>query len=268
MTRTKGFFTMAVLLVFVSVFGAWTGAEAETRYADVTLVTPYANEVINFTHREIDGPITTPGECPYYHPLSDLTNACGAVAGAEIVAYYDKYYPNLILNWQSYLPSSGKYLFQDSTYVPVLMRDLYTRMRTNIDGVGVSKSDFLTGLRSYINCMGHQVSYRSVRNVTTINFDSCKDAIDNNKVIVLFALPTTVYTVSLGTDRDAIIPTTISGAHVMVAFGYYEINYYNDSGLFRTDRYLAVAMGQTGYTFEFYKVDCADTDAAFVVDIQ
>lgn len=269
MTRTKGFLIIAVLLAFVSVFGAWTGSNnVETRYADAMLLSTYANETIYYTSRDVVGPVNTPGNCPFYEPLSDLTNACGATAGAEIVAYYDKYYPNLIPDWVSYYPASGKYRFQDETYVPAIMRDLYTRMRTNVDDVGVSRTDFLNGLTSYINSKGHTVSYQNVKSGNSLNYEQCKSAINNNKIIVLFTLPTCVYGVSSGTNSDGITTTNIAGAHIMVIFGYCELRYYNNSGLFRTDLYLNVAIGQTGYTSAFYRADCTDTEAAYIVNIQ
>lgn len=271
MTKTKGFLTVAVLLAFVSVFGAWTGSNsvnAETRYADATLLSTYATETVTYTSKEVTGPVNTPGNCPYYYPLPDLSNSCGAIAGAEIVSYYDKYFSDLIPDWVSYYPTNGKYRFQDTTYVPALMRDLYTRMRTNVDDVGVSRTDFLNGLTSYINEKGHQVSYQSVKSGKTLNYAQCQNAVENNKIIVLFTLPTNVYGVSSGDNIDIIRPISIAGAHIMVIFGYCELRYYNNNVLFRSDTYLNVAMGQTGYTSMFFRADNTDVEAAYIVNIQ
>lgn len=268
MTKTKGFIIIAMLLVFVSVFGAWTGSSVETRYADAMLLSTYANETIYYTSQDVIGPVTTPGKCPFYEGISGLTNACGAIAGAEIVAYYDKYFPDLIPDWVSHYSSSPKYRQQDSTYVPALMRDLYTRMRTNVDDVGVSRTDFLDGLQSYINSKGHTVSYQSIMSGSTLNYEQCKNAVNNNKVIALFVAPTDVYTVANGSNYDNVISINIASAHIMVIFGYYELSYYNNSGLFRTDKYLCVAMGKTGYTYMLYKADCTATQAAYIVNVQ
>lgn len=269
MTRTKGFLIIAVLLVCVSVFGAWTGSNVvETRYADAMLLSTYATETVYYTSKEVTGPINTFGKCPFYEPISGLANSCGAVAGAEIVAFYDRYFPELIPDWTPYYTSNNNYRKQDTVYIPALMSDLYTRMRTNVDDVGVSRTDFLNGLTSYVNGKGHQISYQSVKSGSTLNYEQCKNAIDNNKVIVLFTLPTEVYHIYLGTNQETITPTNIAGAHIMVAFGYFQVKYYNNSGLFRTDTYLNVAIGQTGYTSAFYKINSADTEAAYIVNIQ
>lgn len=269
MTKTKTFITIAILLACMSVFCAWTGnSNAELRYADAPMLSTYATETINYTRMIDFGPIDTANECPFYHGISDLTNACGATAGAEIVAFYDKYFPNLISNWVSYFDPVGVYRPQDTTIVPALMRDLYTRMRTNVDDVGVSETDFLNGLKSYINDAGYSVSYQSVMNGSTINYERCKNAIADNKLIVLFAGPTNVYSISTSGNTDYVYSTSIASAHIMVIFGYYEVNYYNNSGWFRSDIYLDVAVGKTGYTSKFYRIDSTSTEAAYIVNIQ
>lgn len=269
MTKTRTFITIAILLACVSVFGAWSdGGAAETRYADAMLRSTYASEVVSYTSKQVTGPINTTNNCPFYHGLSDTTNACGAVAGAEIVAFYDKYYPNLISDWASYLEPSGIYIPQESTHVAPLIRDLYTRMRTNVDDVGVSRTDFLNGLTSYVTDAGYSVSYQSVMSGGKINYELCKTAIANNKVIVLFTAPTTVYEIAYASDYDGIMPTNIASAHIMVIFGYYEVAYYNDNGLFRTDKYLNVAVGKTGYSSKLYRADSTTTQAAYIVNIK
>lgn len=269
MTKSKIFVLVAALLAFVSVFGAWTDADSgELRYADAPLLSTYANETISFTRREVSDENYTDGNCPYYYPLADLPNSCGAVAGAEIVAFYDKYFTELIPDWTPYYTSNANYRRQDTTYVPALMRDLYAKMRTNVDDVGVSEGDFLNGLTSYINGKGRQVSYQSVKSGNTLNYEQCKNAINNNKVIVLFTAPTTVYSVGLGTNTDSITETKIAGAHILVIYGYVQVKYYNNSGLFRTDTYLEVAMGQTGYTYKYYRPGSTTTRAAYIVNVQ
>lgn len=269
MKKTKIFLLVVAMLVCLWACGAWTidGGAAETRYADPALLSAYADERIDFTSRDIVGPVTTDGKCPFYYGLSDLPNSCGAVAGAEIVAYYDKYFPNLIPDWDSYFPATGKYRSQNSTYVAPLMRDLYTRMRTNVDDVGVSRTDCLNGLTSYVNSKGYQVSYQSVMSGNTLNFEQCKTAIANNKVIILFTAPTSVYDLSTDTDHDTLFPINISGAHIMVIFGYCEVTYYNNGAMFRNDKYLYVAVGKTGYSSMLYKANDTATQAAYVVNI-
>ena len=257
-----------ILLICVMMFGAWAPINSEVRYADAPFLSTYASETISFTKREFVERQTTDGGCPQFWQISGLTNACGAVAGAEIVAFYDKYYPELIPNWTSYYTASGKYRSQDSTHVPALMNSLYTLMRTNVDDVGVSKTDFLNGLKSYVNGQGYSISYQDVKSGQSVNYAQCKNAIDNNKVVALLVYPTSIYDMSNGTSSDTIMSISISGAHIMVAYGYCQIKYYNASGAFRTDTYLMVATGQPGgLPTALYKVGPSDINGAYVINI-
>lgn len=270
MTKTKSILIVAVLLVFVSVFGAWSGSyDTEIRYAEATPISTQASETIYYTRLEEEGFTTTAGGCPMYENVTGLTNSCGAIAGAEIAAFYDKYYPNLIPNWVSYYPASGKYRVQDGTNVPALIREMYTLMRTNVDDVGVSRTDCLNGLKSYINNNGYNVNYESVTTTgNKLNYEKCKNAIDNNKVIILFTTATTVYNIGSFSDHDTISTVNISGAHIMVVYGYYKVSYYNNSGLIRTDTYVAAVLGWSGTSMSFYRVDSTTTQAAYIVNIQ
>lgn len=54
---------------------------------------------------------------------------------------------------------------------------------------------------------------------------------------------TRLYSFSTGDNSDTLACTTYTGAHVCVAYGFLEIKYYNNNGLFRTDKYAHVATG-------------------------
>ena len=88
-TKAKKLIFVPILLVFLMMFGAWTyQVDTEDRYADAALVTPRsANETITYTKRVETLDYETAGRCPKYRQINGLTNACGAVAGAEIVAF-------------------------------------------------------------------------------------------------------------------------------------------------------------------------------------
>lgn len=272
MTNKKIILAAAVLLVFVLAFGCGTCAFAleseETRYADAPTYSTRSTETINYTRKEIVEENYTYGDCPMFTGLSELSNECGAIAGAEIVAFYDRYFTELIPGWTPYYTANNKYRRQDSTYVPALIRDLYTRMRTNVDDVGVSESDFLNGLTSYFNAKGRQISYTNVKSGSTLNYAMCKNAIDNNKVIALLTLPTSVYEIVYSSNYDTVLATNIAGAHIMVIYGYFKINYYNANGLFRSETYVRVSVGRDSILSGLYKVNSATTNAAYIVNVQ
>lgn len=268
MKKTVYFALILVLVASVSLFGAWspTDEEAEIRYADAPIISTYATEKVSYTRKEVVDDAETPGGCPAYYN-TNLTNSCGPVAGAEIVAFYDKYYPELIPNWVSYYEASGKYRAQEGTYVPALLQDLFTRMQTNVNGDGVSESEFTTGLKSYFTSHGRTLSLSSIKSGSTFNYTSCKNAIDSNKVIVLFITPGDVYTLAYGSGFDNVSNYTISGNHIMVAYGYMKINYYNSSGLFRTDTYLKVATGLSIPSLMLYKLNTNNLQAGYITNV-
>ena len=69
-------------------------------------------------------------------------------------------------------------------------------------------------------------------------------------------------------NRDTYAGININSVHIMVVFGYVQIEYYNNSGLFRTDTYLYAAMGKAGYNYVLYKIDSTATEAAYIVNVQ
>ena len=267
MKNIKNLMCMALAILSVCLFGAWAPADAsqtEDRYADAAIISLYATETITFDSKEADSKINF---APQYTVISGLKNACGAVAGTEVVAYYDKYYPNMIPEWESFFATSGRYRAQDSVYIPGVMNDLYTLMRTNVDDVGVSESDFVNGLTKYIKGKGYGVSMQNVVKGTTVDYAACKNAIDNNKVITLLSQPVDVYNVVEGTNQDSVSSYTISGNHIMVASGYKEIKYYKNGTLFRTDMYLVISTGLDGIKLAYYKLNNHKLDSAYIVNI-
>lgn len=268
----KQCFSIIVLLIVAVLFGgnlyAYASSDSEIRYYDAPTMAPYASEVVNYTRKVVVAENYTATDFPSFFQTSEFSNACGPVAGAEVIAFYDKYYPNMMSDWESYFPSTGRYKGQDSTVVPALVRDLYVRMRTNVDDVGVSQHDCIVGLKNYINDHGYDVSYLDAKSGNSINSQWCKDAIDSNKVILLFTTATTVYDLFLGENRDTISPKQINGAHVMVIYGYYQVEYYNIFGRFRTDTYLAVVTGLDILSYKLYKLNSSSTVSAYIVTIQ
>lgn len=253
--------TAAVLCL--NLLGGWT-ANTEQRYADAPTYSLYAVETVAFDKKETDAKLNS---SPQYAAINGMTNACGAVAGAEIVAYYDKYYSEMIPDWQSYYPASGKYRPQDKVYIPNLMNEFYSLMRINVNGAGVSDSNFLNGLTQYINGKGYSVSMQNVVSGTSIDYAACKAAINNNKAIALLSRAVDVYKLTDGTTQDSISSITISDLHIMVAFGYKEVKYYRGNNVFRTDRYLLASSGLSGVGTVYYKVNPHSLNYEYVVNI-
>ena len=264
------YFTLVlVILSSICIFGAWSPVAqvTETRYNNAPIISTYAGETIYYTSRVIVDDAKTDGGAPAFVGTTGISNACGAIAGAEIVAFYDKYYPNLIPGWDSYYPATGKYRTQNTTYISPMMVELYHLMQTNVAGEGVSESEFKTGLQQYFTNHGYTASFSSVKSGSTLNYSACKTAVDSNKVIVLFITPGNVYDIAEFANYDSVASYTIGGNHIMIAYGYFQVKYYNSTGLFRTDTYLEVATGSSAPTRAYFRIDSSNLEAAYVVNV-
>lgn len=216
---------------------------SETRYYDAPGVMPISgqSEVISFSRKE-ETIIEFPYAVPNYY-TNTYENACGPVAGANIVGYYDKYYEDLIPDYTAYYPANGRYRRPDATYVPGLIGDLYTLMQTNVVDVGVSESECLDGLQDYVEGKNRSIAYTSVKS-GSLNTTAYKNAINNQIPVMLFCESTTLLVLSEGNLQDTFLYAMSSSAHIVVGYGYREIKYYDANNVnFRTDVYLRVATG-------------------------
>ncbi len=232
----------------------------EVRYYDTySISTAVTSETVTYDRKE-ETVVTTDSKVPiYYNPSSSLTNACGAVAGSIVVGFYDRYYEQLIPNYTSYMPAINRYKPFDSTYVMALLQDLYVYMRTNVEDVGVSKTECLDGLEDYVNDKGLDIAYSGVKNALFgFNYNDYKTAINNDKPVMLFCQNLPINNVTYMDNEDTISEVIVSGNHIVVGYGYYEIKYYNGNNNFRTDRYLMVANGQAHMTTGY--IDISDDD--------
>ena len=243
----------------------YTGPGATNRYDDnaATFASDISSEQVYYTDRQYTYYTTTNG-VPLYEPSGALTNSCGATGGAIVVGFYDKYYENLIPNYTSYYTATGKYKnLSSNTYVSTLMSDLYTLMRTNVDDVGVSESDCREGLKTYVTNKGYSLSYTSIKNGSGLNMTACQNAFRNNKPILLFCDQVGVVFVD-----DNITTLAVANQHIMVAYGYYQVRYYNGSTNFRTDTYFCIATGLDINTVGWVKVDSINwLDNGYIVSI-
>ncbi|MDE6029789.1 MAG: hypothetical protein K2F90_05695 [Clostridiales bacterium] len=261
--------TVAFVLLCLPFCGAWTSvsaaAEQSDRYVGGELISTYAsNETISYVSKQVVEDISTANGTPKYRAIDSIQNGCGAIVGAIIVGFYDKYYENLIPNWASYY-STGTYKGQDKTYVYSLIQDLYNLMQTNIVAPGVSQDEFKNGLKSYVVNHGYNIQYTSLGAGNNFNYGTFKTAVNNNQPTVLFVQSSNIYLLDERKNEDLITSGNISGNHVMVAYGYYEVK-YTLSNRTRIDKYLRVATGLSTDPTAFYKIGTY-VDATYQVTI-
>lgn len=245
-------------------------ADAPRYFDDYNAVaTASASSIETFTFTTVEEEcIRFANKVPYYYYDSTLSNACGPIAGAIVVGYFDKYYEDLIPNYTAYYTATGNYRLNDSTYVPTLINDLYTRMRTNVDDVGVSESDCLNGLTAYVYAQGRSISYNSVK-PSSFSQTIYKNAMNNGQPVMLFCNSITTYDICVEDGETGVYPIQSAGSHIVIGYGYRKLTYYDENGTnFRTDVYLEVATGWTANRSGFVKAnDTSWLDSGYAINI-
>ena len=179
--------------------------------------------------------------------MEDL-NYCAPAAGTNVIGYYDRYYPNLIPNFEPGMMNGDDYwYFPDMNFAPVVQvfEDLYELMHTNEDGIGTSGNDFKNGLKEYVQDRGYSLNYGSFyQNSTNVNLTTLQSMINSNKVgVLLCSTYNYIYAIVEGEGRTYLSKVESSRAHMMMVYGYYTVDYYKDGEVFRTDTYLQVSSG-------------------------
>lgn len=269
---------VATSLIAASMFGSVYGVTAKAdslekvepkRYVDtpVEATREISTEYVNFASKQMEE-YTFPYSVPYYYS-NNFSNACGPIAGAIVVGYYDKYYENLIPDYTAYYEATGRYKLPDSINVPTTLRALYILMRTNQDAAGVSEQECLDGLKSYVEWRGSSLSYTAVKTLnSSFNFTTYKNQINAGNPVLLFCDSVQLLDLVFEETRDIISPGISSVDHIVVAFGYCKCYYYDENGNnFRTDTYLRIATGWTANKTGCIKVDGVSIDSGFAVDI-
>ncbi len=245
--------TICCSLTSFTAFAAENDLQTGIRYTDAHAVSALSNEVFSYSSMNILESNFTPANCTNY--TSNLSNSCGAVAGANVVGYYDRYIETLIPNYSSYHSVLKRYRQADSTYVPALINNLYTLMRTNIDDVGVSQSDFLSGLTQYVSNTGNHFAYSSIFSSSGLNYSAVKNEIDQGRVLLLFSAPSHLYKLTYSNNTATISSCNVTSAHIMVIYGYERISYTLINGQTRVDTYLSVCSNVPGYGQSYFSIN-------------
>ena len=254
--------SIILVIVLVSLMTVGTAAflaprgSADVGYANYSADTSYSDDdgtVVEqysfaYDHKEVQLHrinITYP---EFYNTNNALTNTCANVAGANIVGFYDRYYDELIPDSTAGVVRPNGY-----TYYPMgvsmeqkqgVINYLYSSMGTNTVQPGTSQPDFEEGLADYVTSRSRNISYSSVMT---------NGVLDQTKYSAQFAAGYPValflsgYNVTVIMDSNGTISITqynYTGNHIMVAFGYEIITYYDaNNNVIRSYTLMVVASG-------------------------
>lgn len=188
------------------------------------------------------------------YSYAPAANSCGAIAGANLVGFFDRYYETLIPNHTAGAPfgNSFRYAPEDAA-VRETIKKLYDLMMT--DSVGVTMPMFIKGFFDYV-----RITYRTPEFVPlkeadgSFNFEKAVAQLKQNHPLVFFLDGYNIVRFTEGANTDTIDTTVSDEKHILVAFGYRTYTY--DNG--KTYRFFAVATGTDDRTNALYNID-ADT---------
>lgn len=277
--------------MFIKPINTYAEQADEIYYCDEVEYFDGENEEISFNGEGGQVSASYTVECDYFvkteeyvldsapsYGTVDLSNPCAAVAGANIIAYYDRWYANLIPNYTPGMMNTLPNGTQVYAYFPdlgtqatsTLMSTLYQLMGSSATN-GTTANQFRNGMQSYVSGKGLSISYESCyQSATMVNLSKIRQAVQNNKVgLVMCSAYNFVYHI-LGTTTGATISKTNSNrGHMMLVYGYVEYTYYNDGVAFRSDTFLYASSGYQGGEQGYMQLNEYSTiEEAYIVTIQ
>jgi hypothetical protein len=153
-----------------------------------------------------------------------------------------------------------------------MINPMFAEMNTTMGGGGangVTMWQYLLGMSSYAsNNGGYTMFIDTVRENNNAVDDDFKMYIQMHRPVALFLNGYNISTTGLrhhGT-HDFVDLTEYAGGHIMVAYGYQEVFYYDANGvMFRTDMYARV---HTGSSIGWTRINTHSTlDAAWVTHL-
>lgn len=233
----------------------------------------YDNETIECDSFTINKTYALTGTVPAYHNLMSYDNCCSVLSSTNVVAFYDRYYTNLIPNYEPGITLSGNFSYYtsyDTTEVRTLMANLYTAMNVNVDYVGATESDVKSGLKSYVNGQGYSLSYTSFYSTSTmLNLSKIRTMVSNAKVGLIFCTAFNfVDSISAVSEGVLITKLNVSSAHIMMVYGYITVDYYKDGSVFLTETYAQVSNGFSTGARGYIKLnDDLSIVSAYIINI-
>lgn len=215
---------------------------------------------ISFSYKDDEEMVIDDAFPTYYDLNAELENSCAPVAGSIILGYYDQYYDNLIENFTAVRYIFGMKLFNSPTEeVQETINQLYIDMDTNVIEGGTTINGFKTGLQTYVERQGQDVSYSQKVSNQNVNLEAIRQSLRDGKPVALFVSHySLVDLVDLDEDTgvEDVFVQHYGGNHTLVAYGVRVVKYYNTAGnLVRQLNLIAVATGFPDYPLAYIILD-------------
>lgn len=183
---------------------------------------------------------------PRYTNPGGIVNACAAVAGCNIIGFYDRYYENLIPNHTAGIEYYGYYFYNlADEYVDNVTRELYYKM--NGSEAGITETNFKNGMQQYCAEKNLSCDFTQLMSGGNLSYSAVEQSMDENKPVALLLSTYTVCDIQSYSDKktDYFVYDVYNGNHIMVGFGCNRITYQLTDGTNATYEFVYVASGNT-----------------------
>lgn len=198
-----------------------------------------------------------------------LSNSCAPIAGANLVAFFDRYNVNLIPN---YNPGNGLgsiYIYKNQNEtINNLIDQLYNDMGTNTTGVGTTIQQFKQGLQNYCTQRGYTITFEECLDSSALDWQNMKSGLMDNKPVVMFVEKVNLSVIDEYENMDRYNSLVGYANHTMVGFGFKEITYTKSNNVAETSQFLYVASGLINMPKAYVNIqNNLIIDAAYLVNV-
>lgn len=202
---------------------------------------------INYSTRSLDVH-TLAYRFPAY-TYSPAVGSCAAIAGGNVIGFYDRYDENLIPNHSSGRALGNTYIYSsEDSAVQAVIRELYDYMEITS---GATEQQFLDGMTNFCKDKGHSITFSSCMQNKSLSYSKAKSYLDNNQPVILFLDGYNVVDMTEQENRDYLTVYLSEATHIMIGFGYK--TYVYDGGA--AYDYISVASGVTGYSSGLFNIN-------------
>ncbi len=191
----------------------------------------------------------------YYGPPG---TTCASTAGAIVIGYYDRYFENLIPNFQVYRHFGNRIIYKPiSAETLNVANELYYLMGAEQEHLGTTYSEFQDGMATYVSSKGYTYSTSSLFSWGSFNFEAYKVAVQGGKPVALFLNSFAIKNdITTSGNVDTVISDHTNTAHIVIGCGYQQYKYYNAGGQEIDNRiYLKVATALNSYQIGFLNIN-------------
>lgn len=203
---------------------------------------------------------------------TSLQGACAVNAGGNIIAYYDCRFDDLIPDYSPIVIGGKYYIYgNQNSAVDNMFNTLYNMMGT--ETIGTSVEGFKSGMMQYVTSKNHSINIASATgSYYNIDLNYLKSQLNADVPAAIFFDTFSLTPISGIVQNDGydhIELETYGGYHIMFAYGYKDIVYYNaDGSVNQRDTYLYVTTGFNGTRTALVDItrNC-NVDDAYVLEV-